>query len=42
MKPQFCIMKVLNFQKSVENQSWWAGKKPEDEHEKTKIPWLIK
>ena len=30
-------MKESNLQKSVENQSCWAGEKPEDEHDKTKL-----
>ena len=30
-------MKVPKLQKGVENQSCWTGKKPEDEHDKTKI-----
>lgn len=30
-------MNVPNLQKSVENQIWWAGKKPEDERDKTKL-----
>ena len=30
-------MKVPDLQKSIENQNFWAGEKPEDEHGKTKM-----
>ena len=32
------MIKVPNLQKYVENQRYWAGAKPRDEHGKTKLP----